>query len=86
MELEARKAMLARELLNVDSSDLLDKIERLFRRSKKAKAHAKEELTPYTMEELNARIDEVEAEIEAGIPGIPHHVVIHKAHELIDTL
>lgn len=28
-----------------------------------------EQLRPYTMDELNARIDEAEAELEAGEPG-----------------
>ena len=33
------------------------------------KAEEKEHLTPYTMEDLNARIDEFEAELESGEQG-----------------
>lgn len=58
MELEAYKAELARE----DSRELLDKVKRLLRKE----AKAEEQIKPYTLEELNARIDEAEAEIEAG--------------------
>lgn len=83
IELEAQKAMLARELLNVDSKEFLDKLERFFRRHKKVEAKAKENLTPYTMEELNTRIDAAEAEINAGIPGIPHEEVMNEMRKLI---
>lgn len=62
MELEAYKAELAREILMSDSRQLLDKVKKLLRKE----AKAREQLNPYTMEELNARIDEAEAEIEAG--------------------
>ena len=70
IELEARKTMLIRELLDEDNLDILDKIERIFRRSKKAKAVAKEDITPYTMEEINRWIDEGEAE-EKTTGGVP---------------
>ena len=62
MELEAYKAELAREILISDSRQLLDKVKKLLRKESKAR----ELLKPYTMEELNARIDEAEAEIDAG--------------------
>lgn len=62
MELEAYKAELAREILMSDSQQLLDKVKKLLRKESKAR----ELLKPYTMEELNARIDEAEAEIDAG--------------------
>lgn len=62
MELEAYKAELAREILMSDSRQLLDKVKKLLRKESKAR----ELLKPYTMEELNARIDEAEAEIDAG--------------------
>ena len=35
MELEARKASLAREVLNIDNIDLVQKLERLFKREAK---------------------------------------------------
>lgn len=62
MELEAYKAELAREILMSDSRQLLDKVKKLLRKESKAR----ELLKPYTMEELNARIDEAEVEIDAG--------------------
>lgn len=62
MELEAYKAELAREILMSDSRQLLDKVKKLLRKESKAR----ELLKPYTLEELNARIDEAEAEIDAG--------------------
>ncbi|MCD8182099.1 MAG: hypothetical protein LUE99_02310 [Bacteroides sp.] len=80
MELEAQKAMLAREILNIDDLELVKKLKNYVSRTI-AKAKAKEEeveeedLTPYTMEEINSWIDEAEAEEEAGIPGTPHEQV-----------
>ena len=62
MELEAYKAELAREILMSDSRQLLDKVKKLLRKE----AKAREQLKTYTMQELDARIDEAEAEIEAG--------------------
>ena len=44
-------------------------------------AHADEEcLKPYTMEELNAMLDEAEADIAAG-RTIPHEVVMREMEE-----
>lgn len=62
IELEAYKAELAREILMSDSRQLLDKVKKLLHKE----AKVREQLMPYTLEELNARIDEAEAEIEAG--------------------
>ena len=63
LELEAYKAELAREILAEDSFDLLKKVKQYFAREKK-----KETLRPYTMDEINAWIDESEADEEAGTP------------------
>lgn len=62
MELEAYKAELAREILMSDSRQLLDKVKLLLRKE----AKVREQLKPYTLEELNTRLDEAEAEIDAG--------------------
>ena len=40
-------------------------------------------LRPYTMEELNARIDQAEAEIAAGL-GTPHEEVMREMDEEIE--
>ena len=61
LELEAYKAELAREILAEDSFDLLKKVKQYLAREKK-----KETLRPYTMDEINAWIDESEADEAAG--------------------
>lgn len=79
MELEAQKAMLAREILSIDDMELVKKlkqtISRTIAKAKAKKEEVKEDLTPYTMEEINSWIDEAEAEEEAGIEGTPHEEV-----------
>ena len=93
MELEAQKAMLAREILNIDDMEMVKKVKaylvRIVTKNAKAKeevAEEKEDLTPYTMEEINSWIDEAEAEEEAGIPGTPHEVVMQKMRKYISGL
>ena len=39
-----------------------------------------EQLKPYTMEEINAMLDEAEADFAAG-KGIPHEEVMHRSRE-----
>lgn len=79
MELEAQKAMLAREILSIDDIELVKKLKqavsRIIAKANAKQEEAEEDLTPYTMEEINSWIDEAEAEEEAGIPGIPHEEV-----------
>lgn len=53
----------------LDNDEAMEQLDSYLLRLKKkmAKAEkAEKPLSPYTMEELNARIDEAEAEIEAG--------------------
>lgn len=54
MELDAMKAALAREILNTDSREILNKVRKVFERSKKSE----ETLPPcrYTVEELKERV------------------------------
>ena len=63
IELEAYKAEVAREVLNTDSRAVLEKVQKLLSRERKK---ATEDLTPYTMEEINARIERSRANIKAG--------------------
>lgn len=63
MQLEVSKARLAREILNTDSAEVIEKVRRAFRRATKAEAVAP---APYTMEEIDAHLDQFEAELEAG--------------------
>lgn len=72
MELDVRRAEIIRQLFDTDNMAVLDSVKRslsraLHRESKKAAAAVKEDLTPYTMEELDRRLDEGEAEEAAGL-------------------
>lgn len=61
MELDAKKAILARELLNIDDMDVLKKIERLFRRV------SKKEEDPFFKDPENLkRLDEAIEEMKNG--------------------
>lgn len=69
LEIEILRRELLRDILNVDDVEVLKKIRRSLDRLRVRPVNAvqePEELRPYTMEELNERIDEAEAEIEAG--------------------
>lgn len=74
LELEARKALLAREVLNLDSLELVKKAADYLHRltqgyapaSEDYPATAREEAAPYTREEIDAWIDRSEADIAAG--------------------
>lgn len=74
LELEARKASLAREVLNLDSLELVKKAADYLHRltqgyapaSEDYPATAREEAAPYTCEEIDAWIDRSEADIAAG--------------------
>ena len=69
LEMEILRRELLRDILNVDDVEVLKKIRRSLDRLRVRPVNAvqePEELRPYTMEELNERIDEAEAEIEAG--------------------
>ena len=64
MELDAMKAALAREILNTDSSEILNKVRKVFERSKKSE----ETLPPcrYTIEELKERVHKGVQDARAG--------------------
>lgn len=71
MELDARRAEIIRQLFATDSMEVLDSVKRsltraLNRYSKKEMVE-EEDLTPYTMEEINRRLDEGEAQEAAGL-------------------
>lgn len=71
MELDARRAEIIRQLFATDSMEVLDSVKRslsraLSRHSKKEMVE-EEDLTPYTMEEINRWMDEGEAEETAGL-------------------
>ena len=68
-------ATLLRELSSIATNEDLLKKAILYIRSitkaQREQALAGETLTPYTMEELNARIDSFEAELNRGEQGLP---------------
>lgn len=71
MELDARRAEIIRQLFATDSMEVLDSVKRsltraLSRHSKKEMVE-EEDLTSYTMEEINRWMDEGEAEEAAGL-------------------
>ena len=66
MDLDAHRMELIRNIMETDNIEVLKKMKKYFVRV--TKEQAKEKLPPYTTEELNARIDEAEAEIDAGVP------------------
>lgn len=74
MELNALRGELAQEIFSIEDKELLKKalksIKRLIAQKEKTTENKEEECRPYTMEELNARIDEA----EEG-EGIPSHKV-----------
>lgn len=72
IDLDAYRNELARQILSTDDLEVLKKVKKYFARVAKvedtaAVAEEKEDLTPYTMEEINSWIDEGEAEEEAGL-------------------
>lgn len=73
IELNACQNELIREILDLDNLELLKDVknylERLMTHTEQDSAE-KENLKPYTMEEINGWIDEVEAEEAAGDPGV----------------
>lgn len=66
VELDARKAQLARDILNIDDIEILEAIQDAFKKVK-AKLLTGKSVKPYTMEELDARIDKAEEEYEQGL-------------------
>lgn len=70
MELDARRMEIFREIMQINDMEVLDGLKRSLKRIKaktgKSATTAQEDLTPYTMEEINTRIDEAEADIDAG--------------------
>ena len=74
---------------DMDDSQKLELVSILIESVKPAVAKAVEadgeeySLRPFTMEELNARIDQAEAEIAAGL-GTPHEEVMREMDEEIE--
>ena len=72
MDLNAYRNELARQILSTDDLNVLKKVKKYFARIAKVEAAAavaakRDDLMPYTMEEINSWIDEGEAEELAGL-------------------
>ena len=67
----------------LDYSDKLELVTMIIESVKADKADEEYSLRPFTMEELNARIDQAEAEIAAGL-GTPHEEVMREMDEEIE--
>lgn len=87
IELNACRNELARDILATDDLEVLRTVRRAYRRamSKALKNSEAGSPAPYTMEELNARIDEAEAEFKAG-EGIPSEVAHQRMKQFIAGL
>lgn len=82
MELDAMKAALAREILNTDSSEILNKVRKVFERAKKEVSVVREEET-IGKEEVLAQIEKSLREVkEARKRGTR----LQTLEELIDEL
>lgn len=70
MELDARRMEIFREIMQINDIEVLDGLKRSLKRltakSRQSATTNQENLSSYTMEEINARIDEAEADIDAG--------------------
>ncbi|MEL5894737.1 hypothetical protein AAE250_14735 [Bacteroides sp. GD17] len=63
---EARRAAMARTVLTATDEEYLIKLERYMKRLARQSAKAAPSQPPYTLEELNTRLDEAEADIAAN--------------------
>lgn len=87
--MELRQSLFQEIAHIMDSDELTRKTLEYIRklRMKEAKKNeVKEDLTPYTIEEINSWIDEAEEEEEKGIPGTPHEVVMQEMRKYISNL
>lgn len=87
--MELRQSLFQEIAHIIDSDELTRKTLEYVRklRIKEAKKNeVKEDLTPYTMEEINSWIDEAEEEEAKGIPGTPHEVVMQEMRKYISNL
>lgn len=80
LQLEASKAELARQILNIDNVEVLNSIRRALGRAVQRQEKLEHVPQPYTMEELNERIDRGLAQEKAG-QGIPSSEVFSKIEE-----
>lgn len=93
VELNACRNELARDILATDDMDVLRTTRRAYRRAMQRKSLRMAELeklnakglTPYTMEELNARVDEAEVEFAAG-KGVPAETAHQRMKQFIANL
>ncbi len=74
IELNAYRAEIIRQLFDTDSFEVLDKIKQTLDKAQKYSSsyrgktlEVKEDLSSYTMEEINAWIDKAEDEYNAGL-------------------
>lgn len=86
IELNACRNELARDILATDNIEVLRTVRRAYSRAiKTIKKIDEENCTPYTVDELNARIDEAEAQLTAG-QGITSEVAHQRMKRFISNL
>lgn len=82
-DLNAYQNELIRDILSTNDLKILQKMRRAYHRAMKVSEVAPS--APYTMEELNARIDEAEADFAAG-KGVPAEVAHQGMKQFIANL
>lgn len=92
IELDACRNELARDILATDNLEVLRSVSRAYRRAMnraKLRAEKLKEATeipePYTMEELNTRLDEAEVDFASG-KGVPAEVAHQRMKHFIANL
>lgn len=87
MDLNAYQNELIRDILTTDNLEVLRTVRRAYRRAvnKVMKDSGANKLPTYTMEELNARIDEAEMDFDSG-EGIPTEVAHQRMKQFIAGL
>ena len=85
VELNACRNELARDILATDDLDVLRTTQRRNLRMMELEKMNAKGLAPYTMDELNARIDEAEAEFAAG-KGVPAEAAHQRMKQFIANL
>ena len=77
LELEATKAEVARQILDIDNWALLNKVRNLLAREHDPRPA---DLPPYTLDQINAWLDESEADAEAG-----REYTSQEVHQMMET-
>ena len=85
IDLNVFRAQLIADISAEDNIEVLESLRRAYRRARNRMKRESAPLPPYTLEELNARIDAAEAEFAAG-KGIPSEEAHQRMQQFIASL